>query len=92
MTKRTVVAQTLDAIRKDQLSPKVSIERIALEMDERIRGLIFNSIRTCVNCEHFECSSSYKMADICKVYNARPPATVIVAGCDKHEWNDQIPF
>lgn len=43
--------------------------------------------RTCVNCERFN-----QEKELCGIYNARPPAAVIVIGCEKHKEIDDIPF
>lgn len=41
--------------------------------------------RTCANCDNWS-----KEKQQCTLYNALPPAEVIVIGCDKH--TDLIPF
>lgn len=41
--------------------------------------------RTCLNCEHFD-----EPKEWCKVWKAKPPAKVIVIGCEEH--SDTIPF
>lgn len=49
---------------------------------EEIRG---GKVITCTNCEDFDIK-----LDICTRWNMKPPATVIVVGCDN--WMDDIPF
>lgn len=39
----------------------------------------------CTNCEHWR-----HQQELCGKWNARPPATVIVVGCEHH--SDEIPF
>ena len=41
--------------------------------------------RNCVACDSFDIPR-----EICIEYNARPPASVIVTGCDK--FSDEVPF
>lgn len=42
-------------------------------------------LRTCVKCDTFD-----HEAEVCKRFNARPPAKVIAYGCD--EFIEEIPF
>lgn len=42
---------------------------------------------TCITCEHWK-----KEEEICNKFGIRPPACVIVDGCEYYEDNDQIPF
>lgn len=42
-------------------------------------------IKNCVNCDDFDTKQN-----ICKRYNATPPATTIVIGCPT--WVPEIPF
>jgi len=42
--------------------------------------------RTCINCKHWIDGN-----EICEKFNERPPAKVIVVGCEAHEDSD-IPF
>lgn len=39
---------------------------------------------TCLNCHNWN-----DKQEICKLYNQRPPARVIVSGCESHE---DVPF
>jgi len=43
--------------------------------------------QTCLMCDHFN-----EAAELCKLYNARPPARVIAFGCDKFDDANWIPF
>lgn len=54
-------------------------QRIATLMDQE------KVFRNCTNCEHWRHTE-----ERCGKWNARPPATVIVTGCDDH--SDEIPF
>ncbi len=58
----------------------MGLEKIFHKMIEENRWY-----KHCVNCEHFD-----NGPDICLLANQRPPAKVIVSGCDK--WVDDIPF
>jgi hypothetical protein len=40
-------------------------------------------VRTCLNCDNFK-------NELCTLANQRPPAKIIVFGCDSH--SDEIPF
>lgn len=40
---------------------------------------------TCLNCDHWQDNP-----ELCKKFNQRPPAKVIVVGCEEH--SDSIPF
>lgn len=43
------------------------------------------AFRCCLDCIHFD-----EEKEVCAKWNARPPARVIVNGCDDHV--DKIPF
>lgn len=43
--------------------------------------------KTCINCDHF-----IEKTEMCKQWNAKPPARVIAFGCDKYKDEDLIPF
>jgi hypothetical protein len=46
----------------------------------------FDALRkNCVTCEFFD-----DKQELCTIFKARPPATVIVKGCDRYE--NEIPF
>jgi hypothetical protein len=53
-------------------------------MLRRVNEAVSAVSHNCVTCEHFN------EKELCLFYNARPPATVIVKGCDKYE--NEIPF
>lgn len=55
--------------------------RIALQKELQNQQIIKN----CVNCDDFDTGQN-----ICKKFNATPPATVIVVGCE--HWVPDIPF
>lgn len=60
-------------------------------LDELIAGLVQHAFdtgmfRSCLNCAHW----SGEPSEICNLFVARPPARVIVTGCDEH--TDNIPF
>jgi hypothetical protein len=46
--------------------------------------------RNCTNCRHFD--MSLPTLETCNKYKRRPPATVIVDGCDSHDDVYDIPF
>lgn len=50
------------------------------------RMIIDQVFRSCLNCEQFTADSS----ELCMLAKARPPAKVIVYGCQK--WEASIPF
>lgn len=43
--------------------------------------------QTCLNCTNFD-----EPSEVCKKYNARPPARVIAYGCDHYDNPNDIPF
>jgi hypothetical protein len=47
--------------------------------------------RSCLNCEHWTGETpQYEPPEHCRKFRARPPARIIVTGCDEH--SDNIPF
>ena len=69
--------------------PASKRQRAILEMSETVHVHVFNALmqatRTCANCSKY-CHET----ETCLMWNARPPARTIVAGCDEHE--DEVPF
>ncbi len=47
-------------------------------------------LQSCINCEHFELQPT--TLEKCKLFNARPPARIIVYGCEKWMEKDEISF
>ena len=43
-------------------------------------------MQSCINCDHFDKDEK------CKLFDARPPAKIIVSGCEKWQDKDLIPF
>lgn len=54
-------------------------------VSDAMAKVIEQNTRTCLNCQYFD-----EKFEMCRGYNARPPARVIAFGCDKFE--DAIPF
>lgn len=54
-------------------------------MDRRLEvwKQIVQMMPSCANCEHYK-------DEVCSKYNAKPPAVVIVQGCE--QWENCIPF
>lgn len=67
-------------ISKNQLT----LERRAMALWQ-VRALRHGDLRSCVNCDHFN-----EPDEVCALCAARPPAKVIVLGCDS--WTEEIPF
>lgn len=44
--------------------------------------------RNCDNCRHM----AEQGAAFCSKFNATPPASVIVVGCDQHDDKEDVPF
>lgn len=42
---------------------------------------------SCITCRNFD-----PINEVCKLYNARPPAHVIAYACEKYDDADEIPF
>lgn len=57
------------------------------ELMDRISNAIeaAGAFRNCTNCFHWQSIPN----ELCKLYKERPPASVIVNGCDEF---DEIPF
>lgn len=51
---------------------------------KEIAGSVITCMSTCVNCLHFD-----EHSEVCKKYQARPPARVIAYGCEDF---DNLPF
>jgi len=70
-------------------TPKLDHEQYIRDIADNLAVGIKNALDrmsiNCTICEHF--SGEEK----CKLYNARPPANVIIKGCDKFK-EDEIPF
>lgn len=66
---------------------EISISQFAKELGQVMRNHMDKYSKTCVNCERFD-----QTRELCGIYNARPPAVVIVIGCEKHKEIDDIPF
>lgn len=43
--------------------------------------------KTCIKCDNFD-----EKNELCKLYNARPPARIIAFGCEQYKDDDWIPF
>ena len=61
------------------------IRDIADSLSAHIHNKLMNLTHNCTTCEHFAAE------DICSLFKARPPASVIIKGCDKYK-EDEIPF
>jgi hypothetical protein len=63
--------------------------KLSLSVAERYQHEIAEAVRkamcSCINCEHWAHTD-----ELCKKYNARPPAVVIVNACPEHSWD--VPF
>jgi hypothetical protein len=46
--------------------------------------------RSCLNCEHWIKEGAPLNPETCGLYKSRPPARIIVTGCESH--SDNIPF
>lgn len=72
-----------------------SLARLASEI-ELHKKLIDNGIvPSCISCEHWgmnhgSVTGKPPKEEICRLYNIRPPATVITLGCKDWDWD--IPF
>lgn len=73
--------------RHEQTYPRsVMVRQITEELAKDLADVIERKTRTCVNCYHWrDDNETCGLTD-----NLRPPARVIVKGCDQHE--DEIPF
>ena len=67
------------------LTKQLDLEQAAMPIWQ-LRAIRSGVIRTCINCENFDLQGG----ELCKLWQSRPPARVIVLGCDK--WLEEIPF
>ena len=58
---------------------------IVSDLTKAMRAELDRATRTCLNCTQFN-----EATELCGRCNMRPPARIIVSGCDQHE--DEIPF
>lgn len=75
----------------------ISKPKLRIDAQVELRAAIANWIETtfrgefpfqnCLNCLNFN-----EKSEICKLYNAKPPARVIVYGCEKFDDISEIPF
>lgn len=66
---------------------KLQIERIAAGMMDSL-GNHKVATSSCVDCQHFR----EREGEICTLVGRRPPARVIVNGCEAYKDEDDIPF
>lgn len=59
----------------------VMVQNLTAAMREELD----RATRTCLNCEHFD-----EPNELCRKWDARPPARIIATGCADHQ--DEIPF
>ena len=55
------------------------------EIELIVRTHMLKATQNCVNCENFDIDTEF-----CKLVKARPPASILVRGCEKYE--ELIPF
>lgn len=61
------------------------VAKVVTELRSAIKEELDMSTKTCLNCLHFD-----EPNELCKRFNARPPARIIATSCKEHE--DDIPF
>lgn len=77
-TKLDMLSAVRYAVEKELEQTKSGLESLAAQR---------HPFKTCLNCDNFN-----EITEQCKLWNSRPPARVIVFGCDSHDDKDQIPF
>ena len=75
------------------IKPKLRKEA-ELDLESALRGSLGHILKTdifpfqnCLSCVNFN-----ETKELCKKWNAKPPARVIAFGCDQYEDVDEIPF
>ncbi|MCW2763963.1 MAG: hypothetical protein JWR85_4164 [Marmoricola sp.] len=63
---------------KELANLRIKIQELAVRKD---------NWQCCTNCDNF---NDHENADICRLFEARPPAYIIVNGCEDHTM--KIPF
>ena len=79
-----------------KIEPKLR-NNFETELYQIYRNVLLSTIRntakfaypfkSCINCNHFN-----DKKEICLLANSRPPAPIIVYGCDSHIEKNDIPF
>lgn len=59
-------------------------QRTAVRIKDQENAIASGAWLCCANCEFFNA------AEVCVVFNQKPPANIIARGCEKH--CDPIPF
>ncbi len=75
---------------KPQLREEAAIEIRSAAANAAVRVLedaVNHPFKTCLRCDNFD-----EEKELCKLYNARPPARVIAFGCEKFDDENWIPF
>jgi len=63
------------------------INKIISDFVIGMRDALNEQTQNCTNCGHFD-----ERTENCILYKARPPASIIVSGCDSYQEDDGIPF
>jgi len=63
------------------------LDKLASEHARNYKKHLLLLSQNCTNCFHFNKTAD---ADTCTLFKLKPPARVIVTGCEKHDW--EIPF
>lgn len=77
-----------------------SLHRLATEMKLHQKMVENGILPSCISCEHWGMNQTTiqrgpdgtkpPKEEVCRLYSMRPPAEVIVMGCDQWEWD--LPF
>lgn len=71
--------------RLDTIERQIIVAKIVGDLRAAVKEELDRSTKTCLNCLHFD-----EPNELCKRFNARPPARIIATSCKEHE--DDIPF
>lgn len=63
----------------------LAVSQMVTRLTKAVKEELDRATRTCLNCSRFD-----EPNELCGKYGGRPPARIIVLGCDGHE--DEIPF
>jgi len=75
------------AIIRNSISSSDCSQDLSKHLSEWLNAMhVKDLFRTCVTCLNL------KEDRFCSVYNANPPASVIIVGCDSYKDNEEIPF
>jgi len=72
---------------RQQIIQKIS-EELSRDITLKLEVVLNKVLTTCLNCKHWSNDAN----EYCILFNAKPPAKIIVFGCDNYMDIQEIPF